>query len=143
MQNVRYVEHEDQFPNPRLLLLHFYVFFKRFFFFSSQRGPITCIQCHRGASDIMFSTYFVSTASCVRFYHMAQLPIGSLQILNIQSKSKSKSKYPVAKLFENAQPYQLVLSNLTSTFFIYLTLQTESKFYHKWAISQIIIKSLA
>ena len=37
-------------------------------------------------------------------YHVAQLPIGGLRISNIRSKSKSKSKYPVTILFENAQP---------------------------------------
>ena len=36
------------------------------------------------------------------FYHVAQLPIGSLRISNI--RSKSKSEYPVTKLFKNAQP---------------------------------------
>ena len=36
-------------------------------------------------------------------YHVAQLPIGGLRISNI--RSKSKSKYPVTILFENAQPY--------------------------------------
>ena len=39
-------------------------------------------------------------------YHVAQLPIGGLWILNI--RAKSKSKYPVTKLFENAQPYYSV-----------------------------------
>ena len=38
-------------------------------------------------------------------YHVAQLPIGGLRISNI--RSKSKSEYPVTKLFENAQPLYL------------------------------------
>ena len=41
------------------------------------------------------------------YYHVAQLPIGGLRISNI--RSKSKSKYPVAILFKNAQHYPKVI----------------------------------
>ena len=61
------------------------------FFFSSPRGLI--IRCRRGASDIMFSTFFVSTISYVLFTNRQP------------SNIRSKSKYPVTKLFENAQLY--------------------------------------
>ena len=47
-------------------------------------------------------------------YHVAQLPIGVFRISNI--RSKSKSKYLVTILFENAQPYvKKQIDGLTNT----------------------------
>ena len=79
------------------IVVVFYVYFLRYFLFVLH-GPI--IRCRWGASDIVWVHFFSPPYHVCSFYHMAQLPIGSLRI--------SKFEYPATKLFENAQPYHKI-----------------------------------
>ena len=96
IQNVRYFERGDQSPNARLLLC-------LYFDSSSPRGPI--IRCRRGASNIMFSTFFISIVSCVLVFITWRNYQSAAFEYRIFDQNQNQNIYPVTKLFENAQPY--------------------------------------